>query len=546
MFSIKSSVNQLASLMFAHGVTNVVVCPGSRNAPLVNDFSVLASLDMMKVYPVTDERSAAFVAIGIYLATRKPVAVCVTSGTALLNTLPAVAEAYYRHVPLLVVSADRPPQNIGQLKGQTLPQQGALQPYARTWQLPEEGGEEGLHICKEALASLYKVGCGPVHINVPLSKPLHIYNKEELDIPSAVRYEPEEQEFPIPDDIMEMVLQADLPALYVGQMDFPPEDVLARIDEKKCMLLLSETIGSSCTKTMQEYHMIPGLSNAFQPDVIIHVGGAGIDHDYSWLVRNKNAKVIRIEESDTETPDTFGCLAAVVRCDTIAALRQLKTFSVNIRVETFASISALRAAKMELSGNEKETNDPTSVPTKWNRELEQFINACRPLDMALHVGNSSILRYFRLGRLNPPHLLCNRGVNGIDGTLSVAAGHSMATDKLVFCMIGDLSFFYDSNALWNNRLRGNFRVLLLNDQGGGIFNHVEGLNSSDAFDMISGRHHSTAKGICESYGADYIAVNCHKDSDSPLYNKPIPQDVLAQLTAPPESRNRPLVVELIR
>ena len=155
LYSSKPTVNALASLMLLHGIKHVVVCPGSRNAPLVHNFHQLSCTGRMSVYPVTDERSAAFVAIGLYLALRQPVGVCVTSGSALLNTLPAVAEAYYRHAPLLVVSADRPAEQIGNLRGQTLPQDGALQPYTPTWQLHEALSEDDVQtLISQALRAL--------------------------------------------------------------------------------------------------------------------------------------------------------------------------------------------------------------------------------------------------------------------------------------------------------------------------------------------------------------------------------------------------------
>ena len=126
MYSNKDSVNILTALLVAHGIRHAVVCPGSRNAPIVHNFNECPDIEC---HPVTDERSAAFFALGIAQATDQPVAVCVTSGTALLNVAPAVAEAHYQHQALVVISADRPAQWIGQLDGQTLRQPGALQPW---------------------------------------------------------------------------------------------------------------------------------------------------------------------------------------------------------------------------------------------------------------------------------------------------------------------------------------------------------------------------------------------------------------------------------
>ena len=138
MYCNKANANQLTALLIAHGIRDIVVCPGSRNGVLAHNFH---AAPLLNAHPVTDERSAGFVALGLALATGKPAAVCVTSGSALLATLPAVSEAYYRHIPLIVISADRPPQWIGQMDGQTLPQQHALQPYADTYNIIEPQNE---------------------------------------------------------------------------------------------------------------------------------------------------------------------------------------------------------------------------------------------------------------------------------------------------------------------------------------------------------------------------------------------------------------------
>ena len=174
MYSDKINVNILTSLMVAHGVRTVVVCPGSRNAPLAHNF---ASCPEMYCVAATDERSAGFYALGLALASERPVAVCVTSGSALLNLAPAVAEAYYREVPLLVISADRPLAMINQLQGQTLPQAGALGMMVKaTMQLPEPHNEVERWYCNrlvnEAMIKMLLHGGGPVHINVPISEPL--------------------------------------------------------------------------------------------------------------------------------------------------------------------------------------------------------------------------------------------------------------------------------------------------------------------------------------------------------------------------------------
>ena len=182
MFSDKDNINILTSLLIAHGVRYAVVCPGSRNAPIVHN---LASCGQIKCYPVTDERSAGFYALGLCQAVNSPVVVCVTSGTALLNLSPAVAEAFYQNLPLIVVSADRPLQWIDQLDGQTLPQANIFGNFVRkSVNLLEPTDEEHHWYCNrlvnETLIECVKGSCGPVHINVPITEPLYQFNVNVL------------------------------------------------------------------------------------------------------------------------------------------------------------------------------------------------------------------------------------------------------------------------------------------------------------------------------------------------------------------------------
>ena len=169
--------------------------PGSRNSAIVHNLNECPDIEC---YPVTDERSAAFYALGIAQVVHRPVVVCVTSGTALLNVAPAVAEAYYQHMPLVVISADRPAQWIDQLDGQTLPQPDALGRFVKkAVNLPEVYNDE-LHwycnrLINEAMNETCHHGCGPVHINVPISEPLFEYDVEQLPEERVIQLLPWQQ-----------------------------------------------------------------------------------------------------------------------------------------------------------------------------------------------------------------------------------------------------------------------------------------------------------------------------------------------------------------
>lgn len=222
MYSNKENINILTSLLLEWGVTDAVVCPGSRNAAIVHNLNECGTI---RCHPITDERSAAFYAMGIALNTKRPTVVCVTSGSALLNTAPAVAEAYYQHVPLIVIAADRPQQWIDQLDGQTLPQPDALNRFVhRSVSLPEPHTEEERWYCNrlvnEALHAATFRQPAPVLINVPITEPLFTFDVAEL--PKERRFRMLDSEAALTNTTVEVLqqelYQAKRPLIVVGQM----------------------------------------------------------------------------------------------------------------------------------------------------------------------------------------------------------------------------------------------------------------------------------------------------------------------------------------
>ena len=222
MYSDKEQVNILTSLLVASGVRHAVVCPGSRNAPIVHN---LNECPQMQCYPVTDERSAGFYALGMSQCLKQPVVVCVTSGTALLNLAPAVAEAYYQHAPLVVISADRPPQWIDQLDGQTLPQPDALGRFVRkAVSLPEPLNEEQRWYCNRLVNEALMVKHGPVHINVPITEPLFNFTVEKLPEERKIEFIAADIPGHVLSHVCRMFMQSKRPMLIAGQPMNPSYD----------------------------------------------------------------------------------------------------------------------------------------------------------------------------------------------------------------------------------------------------------------------------------------------------------------------------------
>lgn len=519
MYSNKENVNILTSLLLEYGVSDAVVCPGSRNAPIVHNLSVCEAI---RCRPVTDERSAAFYALGLAIATRRPTVVCVTSGSALLNVMPAVAEAAYQHVPLVVISADRPQQWIDQLDGQTIPQSDALGRFVRkAVQLPEPHNDEERWLCRRLVnEAMHLATCrqgAPVHINVPISEPLFEFDTEQL--PQLSRFN-NIKRAAIKDASMDMpdaFHDATRPMIVIGQLAHGTvsHEKIRSLSEK--YVVMSEPLSNPSYMTIHFDEAIRYIvsdnssinddeddKTAYYPDYVIYVGDTLVSKPARRFLRNAKAPSCLITPDAADIHDPLMTLTDIVECDT-------------------DSINALLASLCEAA----DTDERCRFHDRWQSFLDAYAahaDAYAPeysqmatvkyfeeqladldIDICVHYANSSAVR---LACIYAQHYVwCNRGVNGIEGSLSTAAGFSLATHDMTVCVIGDLSFFYDQNALWNSNLRGNLRIILLNNRGGGIFRQLPGLSDSPAADdLVMASHENTAQGICTQNDIGYMSA----------------------------------------
>lgn len=519
LFCDVPQVNQLTALLLSHGIRDVVVCPGSRNAPIVHNLH--AAGERLHIHPVTDERSAAFVALGMSLATQEPAGVCVTSGSALLGVLPAVAEAYYRHIPLLVISADRPAEWIGQLDGQTLPQEGALMPYCHTYSLTtaQTGTARWANNRRinEALMALRENGGSPSHVNVPIEEPMFSFTTKRLPAERVIRTVRPVPCRPLPDAVVSQIGEARLPALIIGQ--YEAGDIRKEVDDliaRQQMLVLAEIISDvNDHLLMNGFDRTAPDESGLLPDVVVQIGGNFVHKRFKSLLRQSDCTVIRIG-LERETPDTFCHLETRIACAPQPALAQLAASLPTNRKAVGLAAEAL-AAKRDAAQEEARSAHALS-PVGVMRSLQRALSA-QPETYTLHLANSTAVRaageVFRAGSFP---VYCNRGVNGIEGSLSTAVGCAMKQWGLHVAVIGDLSFFYDSNGLWNSRLPSSLRILLLNDRHGGIFDRIPGLTASPALTAyIAGSNPAcNAEGLCKTYGLGYRAVHSADTLDRQL------------------------------
>lgn len=513
MYCNKANANQLTALLIAHGIRDIVVCPGSRNGVLVHNFH---TAPLLNAHPVTDERSAGFVALGLALATGKPAAVCVTSGSALLATLPAVSEAYYRHIPLIVISADRPQQWIGQMDGQTLPQQHALQPYADTYNIIEYQNETerwgNNRLINEALCRCFAPEPRPVHFNLPFSEPLFSFTTPGLPCERVVKTCATSAPAPLPDEIVNLIAEASHPLLVVGQCEQREAEIFDRLDNTGKMLVLTElTTPSALCRRTAFLEANDHLLYLYSPDVVVHIGGNFIGKAVKRLLREYVPYyLIRIDLSDTLC-DTFCHLTHHVQANPIdAAAQLLYELPENKNVQKMSAALTHRTAEADAAClNALPFSDLTAMRLLAKR-LE------RQEGTVLHLGNSSVVRnaacFFDSNRLR---VHCNRGVNGIEGSLSTAVGHALGTSWPVWAMLGDLSALYDANALWNKQLPPNLRIVVFNNGGGQIFSRLPGLYCSEAApELIAAAHDYSLQHIAAAFGLEYHAAHSLAEADS--------------------------------
>ena len=532
MYSNKENINLLTSLLVAKGITDAVVCPGSRNAPIVHN---LNEAEQITCHPVTDERSAGFYAVGLAQATGRPVVVCVTSGSALLNVAPAVAEAFYQHVPLIVVSADRPQQWIGQLDGQTLPQQGAFGPMVRrSVQLPEPHDEEERWLCgrliNEALHLATCKGCAPVHINVPVTEPLFLFDVEKLPETTPFKVHTLPTTFNV--DTFKAFAQAKRPMVVLGQLPdgAVATDTLCSLSQR-CVVLAEPlsspsynvTHGDEAVRVLTSADgdkvVAPDSTDSFAPDAIVYIGGTVVSKTVRRFLRQAKAPTWVVTPNVLEVSDPLMSLTDIVECPLeetnallltlVAAIANYETLAEEEKASDDTNLSAGHEAfrsrwqrLLDRCGAHAESYEPTFSQMATVRYFESQLEDLYE-DLHVHYANSSAVR---LANIYAAHRVwCNRGVNGIEGSLSTAAGFSLGTTDKVVCVIGDLSFFYDQNALWNGRLRGNLRIILLNNHEGGIFSTLPGLDGSPAaHDMVAAAHNTEARGICTQNDIGYL------------------------------------------
>lgn len=534
MYSEKKNVLQLVALLKAHGITHVVLSPGSRNAPLTHSF---ATDHDFTCYSVVDERSAGFFALGVAQATGMPVAVCCTSGSAALNLGPAVAEAFYQQLPLLAITADRPSAWIGQMDGQTIPQNNMFNDITcQSVQLPLIANDEDEWYCNrlinEAILALNDGVKGPTHINIPLDEPLFGFNQATLPPVRVIRRS--QPAYAIhPDNCYDTRFAGYTKRMIiVGQL--PPQhnlnELLEKLHSSDGVVVLSEQLSNIPANDYSSFDTVlasitPEELDALTPQLVITLGGHILSKRLKQFIRSANIHEHWHITPSGEVNDTFRRVTDIVKSDNRTFLEYLvatmpsspSDAPTHTATEEDKEKKPVAASFTELW---KKTCSQVTQPTVDFSDLytvHAFMQAM-PLEASLQVANSNSVRLAQLFTLPPTvDVFCNRGTNGIEGSLSTAVGYAAASQKPTFLLIGDLSFFYDMNGLWNRHITRHLRILLNNNGGGEIFGMLKGLNKSEALDdYIAAAHHTEAKHWASQLGVHYLSAPSQEEFDRQL------------------------------
>ena len=549
-------------------IQHIVICAGSRNAPLTYGF---VENPFFRTYSIVDERSAAFFAMGMAQQLNNPTAVVCTSGSALLNFYPAVAEAFYSNIPLVIISADRMPHRINIGDGQTIQQKGVFEPHLVDFgylspdvihavdtlfenpnqklisskATPKQIDIKQKEIQKENEDQINRVlnhaiqKSGPVHLNVPMEEPL--YGMTTLLIKITLNTEPE---FYHPNvdfkSFKKQWKKAEKKLILVGVNDpnVIDQQWLDLIDADPSVILMTET--TSNLRSSNAVNSIDSLiaplemgSHVFfktlKPQILLTFGGMVVSKKIKKLLRYHSPQE-HWHVDPFRAYDTYYCLT--------------KHFSMTVNSFFSELLNDYQAPKTNYKSSV--LNQYQSQLQKGNAYLRQIpfsdlkafetIFSNLPDQIHLQLANSSPVRYAQLFDMpKGAEVFSNRGTSGIDGSTATAVGAALINQNPSLLITGDLSFFYDINGLWNNHIPSNFRVIIINNQGGGIFRILPGENDSPEYDTyFETVHNRDARQISRAFGLNYKVVKTNAGLKWALKNffKPSRKPKLLEIKTP--------------
>jgi len=505
IYSDKKLAQLVVACCVKENVTQVVISPGSRNAPLTIGFT---NQKEIACYSIVDERCAAFFALGIAQQTNQACALVCTSGSALLNYYPAIAEAFYSQIPLVVISADRPADRIDIGDGQTVRQQNVFENHIlQSLNLAQQQHVEQSHL-RQLLQRAIKFK-GPVHLNVPFDEPLYgltsqsHFCDERIDALEGPKIDP------FPPELGTQWNGAVRKLILVGVHDSSPQLnalLVDLIDKDPNLLVFTETtsnlFGERFVPCIDQLinSLSPAELEALQPEILVSFGGMVISKKIKKFLRAYQPKE-HWHIDPLRAYDTYFSLTRHVKQNPVDFFKALQKAAQP--KQGHYRDSWLQRRDLKRKKHFTFLNDLAFCDLK----AMELILETAPAEVSFQVSNSAVIRYVQLFGSQGQATFCNRGTSGIDGSTSTAIGAALKNEKQTVFITGDVSFFYDSNALWNTYIKKNFRIIILNNNGGGIFKIIPGPTESTALPYFETPHGLTAKHLCAMYGLEYTAVD---------------------------------------
>ena len=541
-------IADMPEILFAHGVRDVVISPGSRNAPLIKAFYNRFGNGCKSLI---DERSAAYFALGQSLATKKPTVLICTSGTAVLNYAPAIAEAFYQCVPLLVITADRPVEWIGQLDNQAIRQNNIFGNNIKaSYSLPVATSHVDelwfVHrIINEAFHKTVSESPGPVHINVPLREPLYETLPEVSSGLRIIKIEKTTNSLSENSFFSKDWEKAKSILIVCGQLlpDKKLKETIQILSLDLRVVIVAEPISnvhftatvSNPEVTFNSKINYPELAI---PELVIYIGGQVVSKKIKQFLRGLQNSVFYRISTDEQIIDTFQNIDAVIHAEHQSVLKGLNVKSEGEK-STFRIFWENESRKGERLA-EKYIDKIAYSDLLVFKEISVLL----PNDAIIFAGNSSVVRYLFYFDQKSRKYYSNRGVSGIDGCLSAASGLASKTDEPVYVIVGDLAFGYDSNALWNRELPENLKIILINNEGGGIFHLLKGPSETDDFIPFVNAHHPIDyKKLTEAFGVKYNLCSSENELQTGIKNMTLQNEVAEVLEIRTPNNGKPQITK---
>ena len=512
--SDKWACRQIAAALAAFGVCRVITSPGSRNVPLL---MAVARRGDLEVHSVIDERSAAFIALGLASISGEPVALICTSGTAMLNYAPALAEAYYRHIPLIAITADRPAEWIDQDDSQTIRQPRALDNVVKcSYAINGDAANatDRWFINRTLNDALLTSMCGrkgPVHINVALSAPLS--NEEDVDSAEPFRkISITERPDVLPTEIAREMAAGlcGKKVLVVAGFNPPSSKVnraMAQLAALPNVAILAEGLsnvhakGCVCASDILMHRLVKGCQEELWPDVVVTFGGALVSPALKTFLRGQKPQEHWHVGLNEATIDCFMTLTRRVEMSPDGFFPRLAGALAHL-TRTGANTGTSAAAWHDAS-----TSYMLPETLRWCALLAvgEILRAI-PSAWNLQLSNGMSVRYALANNLSRHHRVdCNRGVSGIDGSISTAVGAAKAVSTPTLLITGDMSLQYDLAALSVAEVPSRLKIVVLNNGGGGIFKFVKTtIGLPELPDLINGHMNLPLEQLANAYGFRYL------------------------------------------